>query len=552
MSAAPKLRLAYTTVGPYSIATGANGAQQIVDAYNGGDGALALTATPSVAWLTASIGAPRACQEAASCLPVQLGFNTAALVKGTYTGEVAVNDPNAVDAPQYITVTVQIGGGVPDRVDVYAAPNGSTGTATLTTNHYTTYTLATQSGGPWLAIAASGHGSFRFGYTYTLSAKHQDGMAEGEYQGAVTFSDSDLASDNKAVPVHFHVTSQPIASAPPLSFRAVQGSAKQTRQLNVSNLGLGNLWVSTVTPSTTSGGNWLTAGAPGAMDVSADPTGLEPGVYLGRLSVTTNAANGTLDIPVELRVVAQSAPVAAYRGAVNIGSWNADDAVAPGDIVAVYGEQLSDGQYGATGTPLETTLGPTRVLVNGQAAPLYYASAGQVNVQIPFDTAAGDAAIRVERGGELGNSVGLRVAARAPHILTFLGVTYGVIQNYSQGNQFPMEPVAGVPTCRAHIGDVLVIWMTGMGQGSPAVTTGAAAPLDPLSWITVPVKVRFGARWAGVGTEVDPLAAVMTPTLVGLYQVNVVVPSETPKGERVPLQLEVDGALSNIVYIAVE
>ena len=38
--AAPKLRLSTSTIGPYSIAVGANGAVQTLEAWNAGDGAL--------------------------------------------------------------------------------------------------------------------------------------------------------------------------------------------------------------------------------------------------------------------------------------------------------------------------------------------------------------------------------------------------------------------------------------------------------------------------------------------------------------------------------
>ncbi len=42
VAAAPKLRLSDTAVGPYSIAMGANGSTQVIEAWNAGDGALSL------------------------------------------------------------------------------------------------------------------------------------------------------------------------------------------------------------------------------------------------------------------------------------------------------------------------------------------------------------------------------------------------------------------------------------------------------------------------------------------------------------------------------
>ena len=42
VSATPKLRLTSATIGPVVVATGENGPQQSIDAYNVGDGELAL------------------------------------------------------------------------------------------------------------------------------------------------------------------------------------------------------------------------------------------------------------------------------------------------------------------------------------------------------------------------------------------------------------------------------------------------------------------------------------------------------------------------------
>ena len=72
------------------------------------------------------MGAQRACASRQGvCTPLQLALNTASLPAGMATGIVTVFDPNAVDAPQTITVTVQMGGAVPNSMDVYVAPGGT-------------------------------------------------------------------------------------------------------------------------------------------------------------------------------------------------------------------------------------------------------------------------------------------------------------------------------------------------------------------------------------------------------------------------------------------
>jgi uncharacterized protein (TIGR03437 family) len=557
LAAAPMLRLSSSVIGPYSIATGANGAPQTVEAWNAGDGSLSLQVSSSAAWAVPTVGAAQPCStRVGTCLPIQVALQTASLAQGAYTGTVTVVDPNAIDAPQTIAVTAEIGGNVPNQLVLYAAPGGSA-TATITTNQYVNVSVATQNGQSWLAVAASGVGSFSFGVTYTIGATPQAGTAPGDTHGSLGVFGSSFAPDNKTVDVLLHVTTSPIAaaSAPSLAFGIAQQTAKQTQTLAIANAGLGTLAVSGATAATASGGSWLSAQCSGtAVSVTADPTGLSPGVYRGSIAVATNAANGTLTIPVQLAVEPQSPPVAAYRGTVNAATFLPDDPIAQGDIMALFGDQLAyDGPQSAAAIPLATQLGNTRVLVNGQAAPLYYSSYGQINFQMPFETPVGQALVQVERDGQVGNTVSVQVASLGARILPF--GQYGVIQDYSQGNELPMPATPGVPSGPAQTGDTLVIYAFGLGATSPAVATGAGAPsVEPLARITTPVTVHFGPRTMfDDGIPATPDYAGMAPTFVGVYQLNVTIPANAPTGDTVPLWLEVGNSeISNTVLIAIQ
>jgi hypothetical protein len=122
-----KLRLTETAIGPISVATGSNGQTQTIEAFNLGTGALSLTLASNATWLSGNVGTLRPCQIAVqqnTCLPVNILLNTATLTRGSYTGAITVRDPNAIDAPQVISVTVQVGGGVPDSIFLYTPPNG--------------------------------------------------------------------------------------------------------------------------------------------------------------------------------------------------------------------------------------------------------------------------------------------------------------------------------------------------------------------------------------------------------------------------------------------
>src|SRR5258708_38668423 len=177
LQAAPKLRLSASTVGPVSIAVGSNGTAQVVEAFNAGDGALALQATSSVSWMTATIGAQRGCTtRAGNCLPVNIALPTASLAKGIFTGIVTLSDPNALDAPQTISVTVQIGGGVPDSATLYLSPNASSASVAFSSSNQLSGTAATQSGGNWLSLSMESAGSFHQTIPFPLLARYQDGM----------------------------------------------------------------------------------------------------------------------------------------------------------------------------------------------------------------------------------------------------------------------------------------------------------------------------------------------------------------------------------------
>jgi uncharacterized protein (TIGR03437 family) len=213
LAASPKLRLSASTVGPLSIAQGGNGSSQTVEAYNIGDSSLNLSLTSSVTWIGTSVGAQRACSSRAGiCTPLSIALNTSGLPAGITTGIVTVSDPNAVDAPQTITVTVQIGGGVPNSVDVYSAP-GSSNEATFSSNSPLNLNARTSDGGSWLTVALDGVGSFRFSYPYRLRVSPAVSMQPGTYTGTVTTAGSAFAADNKNIAVTMRVTTQPIAAA---------------------------------------------------------------------------------------------------------------------------------------------------------------------------------------------------------------------------------------------------------------------------------------------------------------------------------------------------
>ena len=95
-------------------------------------------------------------------------------------------------------------------------------------------------------------------------------------------------------------------------------------------------------------------------------------------------------------------------------------AVAPGEIVSVFGSGLGpEAGVPASFDPetgsLPVSLAGVSVSVNRLPAPIYFASSGQVNIQIPYEVAGQDVAlIDVTYGGETSTPARLPIAEAAP------------------------------------------------------------------------------------------------------------------------------------------
>lgn len=559
-----RLRLSSTTVGPISIATGANGSPQLIEAYNVGTGNLNLTFSSNATWLTATVGAQRPCQIApvSLCLPISLALNTSTLPRGLQTAVLTVRDPNAIDAPQYVSVSVQLGGGVPDTAFLYVPPTaGASDAVRFSTNSVLFTSRSTAAGGDWLDIAYEGAGSFNFVQPYSISGRYLPGLAEGTYNGSVVLQNSAFNADNKTVQTRLVVTSQPIAVAGPdrISLRVAQGSAAQVINIGVANRGRGTLNVTETTAQATNGTGWISSARSTAFSgvgVTLTPAALPPGTYRGTVGISTNAINApSLSIPVTMEVVASPTPDISFDGIRNNATFGSDEPLGVGAIAALFGEFLGDGISVSPGAPLPTTLGGLRVLVNDRPAPLYFTSSGQINFQIPLDAIGGSAVFQVEKNGVRGNRVSATIVPNAPRILLWssFAPTYGIIVNATDGS-LPLPSGVNVPgyTSRpAGRGDTLVIYAIGFGQTNPSVQSGAASPTSPLAQLQN-VFVQFGfLDFLGSDLVRTPAAfAGLTPGFVGLFQINVQIPSNVRVAQDLDVTIDYNGQLSNRAKIA--
>ena len=538
VSAAPRLRLSTAAVGPINLAVGATGPLQTVEAFNIGDGDLALSATATAAWLNVSVGDAGNCaQRSGICTPIRITLNTQGLPKGLHTAVVNIADPNALDAPQFLTVTVQAGGAVPPRIEYFVTPGG---TQEFTLRAGNTLNLKAATEGPeWLSLPLEGMGSFRYDFNYRVIARHLPEMAEGDYKGQLTVSGSSIPDENGAVPVTLRVASLPIYNAPAqLQFRVAEGGPSHVTAFDLPNRGYGQLLASEVRVSTASGGEWLSAeifanGQAFRLRITQD--GLTPGIYTGALTIVTNAANAEQIIPLTLDVMPAAAPALDFSTLTNYLRVDPAAVMAPGMIARIRGVQLTTQDPAtAQSTPWPDTLAGTRLLVNGMPAALSAVSPEEISFQIPEAIDPGDAIIQVERDGQPGNQILATVGWRAPRLELSTG-TFGKVL-LDDGTLAIPEVYGGRP---AAAGDTITIHLIGLGRTNPG--TGAAEP----------VQVSFGRSIFTSGAVVEA-----TPTLVpdapGRYIVQVQIPDSAPRADRVDLSVTASGVTSNTVQLAIK
>ena len=202
--------------------------------------------------------------------------------------------------------------------------------------------------------------------------------------------------------------------------------------------------------------------------------------------------------------------------------------IAAGGIVSIFGKGLSAETAIASSVPLPTALGGTSITVNGQELPLYYVSPNQVNAQLRMDQ-QGPAVLRVNSASG-STQVQVNIAESAP------GIFGGAIQ-HANGSAVS----ASFP---AKIGETIVIYSSGLGPVDSKLEAGQPSPRSPLARVTIPVTAEVG------GISVVPDFAGLAPDFVGLYQVNVKVPTVLLPGVY-PVRLLTHGNISNAVNIDV-
>lgn len=219
---------------------------------------------------------------------------------------------------------------------------------------------------------------------------------------------------------------------------------------------------------------------------------------------------------------------------VTNGASFATAGLAPGQIATVFGTDLGP----ASGASLELTsagtlssaLAGTRILFNGQPAPLIFANATQVTAIVPYAIAGkAVATVEVERNGVKRPAVTFPIVAAQPGLFTIDGSQVAAINEDGTINSLSSP---------APRGSVVALYATGEGQTDPdgvesRINSGSVLPKPKL-----PVIVKIG------GAEAQVLYAGAAPgSIAGLMQLNVRIPASISAG-KISVSLSIGGMMS--------
>jgi uncharacterized protein (TIGR03437 family) len=235
-------------------------------------------------------------------------------------------------------------------------------------------------------------------------------------------------------------------------------------------------------------------------------------------------------------------PVAAITpgGVVNAAGFGPGP-VAPGSIATVFGSFAVNLGDPATAPPLATIRSGLSIQFQTPgilSAPLFYVSAEQVNLQIPWEL-AGQTSVKASAvlNGNAGPSQTLALAPFAPGIFAVNANGQGAVVDSS----YRLVDLTNPTTA----GNAIQIFCTGLGAVTNPPPSGNPASGTTLSLTTSNPTVTIG------GVDAPVLFSGLAPGAIGEYQVNVQVPPGITPGTAVPLTVSIGGVSSNTVTIAV-
>jgi uncharacterized protein (TIGR03437 family) len=248
-------------------------------------------------------------------------------------------------------------------------------------------------------------------------------------------------------------------------------------------------------------------------------------------------------------------PMISASGVVSAGNYGGFPSIAPATWIEMYGINLATtlsqiwGGADFQGDQAPSSLAGTTVTVAGIPAFVDFVSPGQVNVEVPSGVPSGMQQIVVTTAGGTSTAYNIQVDPLKPGLLAppafKINGKQNVVALFSNTLKYVLpNSVSGVQTARARAGDNLTLYGIGFGPVTPNILAGKI--VRDQNQLKNDFHIKFG------GVEAKVTYAGLTPGFVGLYQINVVVPSVSAS-DQVPVTFSLAGTPgTQELYIAIQ
>jgi len=272
----------------------------------------------------------------------------------------------------------------------------------------------------------------------------------------------------------------------------------------------------------------------------------QPGIVLPSMTITLTASSGSLPTVTQLftgTVNANSStpPTLLPNGTLDI-FFNGPTAaalgggLAPGNVAQVYGSGLGPSSVaGAPSIPLPGAIDGTYMLVGQSQAPLYFVSSTVMAVEIPFElTSPQQAAAVASVNGALSNVITVTVVPFQPGIAVRSDAT-------AEAQHLDYSLITAASPAKP--GETVIIYLAGMGATNPSVASGVPTPSQ-----LVPTVIQPTVTLDSQDTSI--VYAGLTPTGIGLYQIDFTVPTNARSGNLNVIVTQ-NGVMSNTAILPV-
>lgn len=544
-----------------------------------GTGTVTWTAAllPGANWITLNTTSGSSSATSSQSVSYSLSAGViAGLAPATYYATIVISAPNAADTQQQYEVVLNV-----TAANAAVNPVLSTGgliftsgpAGTTAAQNVLVYTsavgstpyqaaAATTDGAPWLLVSPMMGSATVLSAGQSAVSVNVAGLAPGIYSGGVSYSFSSAAVSTVNVTL-LVLTAGGVPAArtdahPETTAGCTASKLVGTQTGLYSNFAQPAGWPTPLSVnlmdncgSPVNGASVTTTFSNGDPPMALSPRDSTSGIYLGtwtprnpapQVTVTATGmkspfAAATTQITGQVRT--NTAPILTPGGTLDVFNPVVGAGLAPGQVVQIYGSALATQTMLASVVPLPISLAGTQVLIGGIAMPLYYVSPTQIDAQVPFQLTPGTQyQILVEVNGALSTPAPVQIVSAAPGICNIGG---GVVAQHAIDYSLVTPASPAVP------GEYLIIYLSGMGATNNAVATGSVTPGSPLSNPLTTATLTLN----GVPVSLANGFVGLTPSAVGLYQINFQVPANAPAG-NLALSVSQGGATSNAVTLPVQ